>query len=77
MLAYSSVVVRWVIRGVMLQVPLLALEACVLARNSGVDLAQRGADIIREACRFSPELAAAAEVWRSIEFNYKAVDTVD
>ena len=55
----------------------VALEACVLARNSGVDLAQRGADIIREACRFSPELAAAAEVWRSIEFNYKAVDTVD
>ena len=46
-----------------------ALEACVLARNSGVEeqLAQRGA--VREACRFSPELAAAAEVWRSIEFN--------
>lgn len=55
----------------------VALEACILARNSGVDLAVRGADIIREACRFSPELAAAAEVWRSIEFNYKAVDTVD
>ena len=37
-----------------------------VARNSGVylvDLAQRGADIIREACRFSPELA------RSLAFN--------
>ena len=55
----------------------VALEACVLARNSGVELSKRGADIIREACRFSPELAAAAEVWQSIEFNYEAVDTVD
>lgn len=27
----------------------VALEACVLARNSGVRLAQRGAEIIREA----------------------------
>jgi hypothetical protein len=40
----------------------VALEACVLARNSGVKLAQRGAEIIREACQFSPELAAAADV---------------
>jgi hypothetical protein len=32
------------------------------ARNSGVKLAQRGAEIIREACQFSPELAAAADV---------------
>lgn len=30
-----------------------ALEACILARNSGVDLAQRGSEIIREACQFS------------------------
>ena len=55
----------------------VALEACVLARNSGVELAQLGSDIIREACRFSPELSAAAEVWKAIEFNYKAVDTVE
>ena len=27
----------------------VALEACVLARNSGVELSKRGADIIREA----------------------------
>ncbi len=40
----------------------VALEACVLARNSGVKLAQRGAEIIREACQFSPELAGAADV---------------
>ncbi len=54
----------------------VALEACVLARNSGVKLAQRGAEIIREACQFSPELAAAAEVWQEITFEYQAVDTV-
>lgn len=54
----------------------VALEACVLARNSGVKLAQRGAEIIREACQFSPELAAAAEVWQEITFEYDAVDTV-
>ena len=44
----------------------VALEACVLARNSGVDLAQRGADIIREACRFSPELELATETAKYI-----------
>ncbi len=54
----------------------VALEACILARNSGVKLAQRGAEIIREACQFSPELAAAAEVWQEITFEYQAVDTV-
>ena len=32
-------------------------------------LAQRGAEIIREACQFSTELAAAT-------FEYEAVDTV-
>ncbi len=32
----------------------VALEACVLARNSGVDLARRGAEIIREAASSAP-----------------------
>ena len=54
----------------------VALEACVLARNCGNDLSRDGANIIREATQFSPELAAAADVWQSIEFNYKAVDTI-
>jgi ribulose-bisphosphate carboxylase large chain len=49
----------------------VALEACVLARNCGNDLSRDGANI-----NFSPELAAAADVWQSIEFNYKAVDTI-
>ena len=54
----------------------VALEACILARNSGVDLARRGAEIIREAAQFSPELSAAADVWQEIEFNFEAVDTI-
>ena len=48
----------------------------MLARNCGNDLSRDGANIIREATQFSPELAAAADVWQSIEFNYKAVDTI-
>ena len=54
----------------------VALEACVLARNCGNDLSRDGANIIREATQFSPELAAAADFRASIEFNYKAVDTI-
>jgi len=55
----------------------VALEACVLARNSGVKLAQRGAEIIREACQFSPELAAAAEVWQEITFAGPFTNTAE
>ena len=44
--------------------------------DSGVKLSQRGAEIIREACQFSPELAAAADVWQEITFEYDAVDTI-
>ncbi|KAK8962009.1 hypothetical protein KSP40_PGU012288 [Platanthera guangdongensis] len=36
----------------------VALEACVQARNEGRDLAREGNDIIREASKRSPELAA-------------------
>nr|ATL61296.1 ribulose-1,5-bisphosphate carboxylase/oxygenase large subunit [Rubia horrida] len=55
----------------------VALEACVKARNEGRDLAVDGGDIIREACKWSPELAAACEVWKEITFNFAAVDTLD
>jgi ribulose-bisphosphate carboxylase large chain len=44
----------------------VALEACVQARNEGRDLAVEGNEIIREACKWSPELAAACEVWKEI-----------
>ncbi|XP_065032387.1 acetyl-coenzyme A carboxylase carboxyl transferase subunit beta, chloroplastic-like [Musa acuminata AAA Group] len=39
----------------------VALEACVQARNEGRDLAREGNEIIREASKWSPELAAACE----------------
>uniref|UniRef100_A0A2Z4HG48 Ribulose bisphosphate carboxylase large chain n=2 Tax=Cyanophora TaxID=2761 RepID=A0A2Z4HG48_9EUKA len=54
----------------------VALEACVQARNEGRNLAREGNDIIRDAARFSPELAAACEVWKEIKFEFETVDTI-
>merc|ERR1719324_2176238 len=54
----------------------VALEACVQARNEGRDLAREGGDIIREACKFSPELASACEVWKEIKFEFETIDTL-
>ncbi|KAG5575074.1 hypothetical protein H5410_055208 [Solanum commersonii] len=55
----------------------VALEACVKARNEGRDLAREGNEIIREACKWSPELASACEVWKEIVFGFAAVDILD
>ncbi|XP_071905716.1 ribulose bisphosphate carboxylase large chain-like [Coffea arabica] len=55
----------------------VALEACVKARNEGRDLAAKGNEIIREASKWSPELAAACEVWKEIRFNFEAMDKLD
>ncbi|KAL4269914.1 hypothetical protein AHAS_AhasUnG0138300 [Arachis hypogaea] len=49
----------------------VALEACVQARNEGRDLAREGNEIIREASKWSPELAAACEVWKAIKFEFQ------
>ncbi|KAL2897080.1 Ribulose bisphosphate carboxylase large chain, partial [Bienertia sinuspersici] len=54
----------------------VALEACVQARNEGRDLASEGNTIIREAAKWSPELAAAFEVCEEIKFEFPAMDTV-
>ncbi|KAB1219093.1 Ribulose bisphosphate carboxylase large chain [Morella rubra] len=54
----------------------VALEACVQARNEGRDLAREGNEIIREASKWSPELAAACEVWKEIKFEFPAMDTL-
>nr|YP_009862972.1 ribulose-1,5-bisphosphate carboxylase/oxygenase large subunit [Anthoceros punctatus]YP_009863062.1 ribulose-1,5-bisphosphate carboxylase/oxygenase large subunit [Anthoceros agrestis]QKD76428.1 ribulose-1,5-bisphosphate carboxylase/oxygenase large subunit [Anthoceros punctatus]QKD76518.1 ribulose-1,5-bisphosphate carboxylase/oxygenase large subunit [Anthoceros agrestis] len=54
----------------------VALEACVQARNEGRDLACEGNDIIREASKWSPELAAACEVWKEIKFVFETIDTL-
>ncbi|CAI0404385.1 unnamed protein product, partial [Linum tenue] len=51
----------------------VALEACVQARNEGRDLAQEGNSILRQASKWSPELAAACEVWKEIRFDLKPV----
>ncbi|KAI3816538.1 hypothetical protein L1987_16239 [Smallanthus sonchifolius] len=48
----------------------VALEACVQARNVGRDLATEGNEIIREATKWNPELAAACEVWKEIKFEF-------
>ncbi|KAJ3667792.1 hypothetical protein LUZ61_023047 [Rhynchospora tenuis] len=55
----------------------VALEACVQARNEGRDLAREGNEIIRAAAKWSPELAAACEVWKAIKFEFEPVDKLD
>jgi len=52
----------------------VALEACVQARNEGRDLAREGGDVLRAATKWSPELAAACEVWKEIKFEFDTVD---
>ncbi|CAN1301527.1 Ribulose bisphosphate carboxylase large chain [Linum perenne] len=47
-----------------------------VARNEGRDIAREGNEIICEASKWSPELAAACEVWKEIQFEYEAVDTL-
>jgi ribulose-bisphosphate carboxylase large chain len=54
----------------------VALEACTQARNEGRDLAREGGDVIRAACKWSPELASACEVWKEIKFEFDTVDTL-
>ena len=54
----------------------VALEACTQARNEGRDLAREGGDVIRAACKWSPELAAACEVWKEIKFEFETIDTL-
>ena len=53
-----------------------ALEACVQARNEGRDLMREGGDIIREACKWSPELTVACDLWKEIKFEFEAQDTI-
>jgi len=51
----------------------VALEACK-ARNEGQ--AREGNDVIREAAKWSPELAVACELWKEIKFEFQAMDTI-
>ncbi|KAF3657043.1 Ribulose bisphosphate carboxylase large chain [Capsicum annuum] len=55
----------------------VALEAYVKARNEGHDLSREGNDIIREASKWSLELAADCDVWKEIVFNFVVMDVLD
>jgi ribulose-bisphosphate carboxylase large chain len=37
---------------------------------------REGGDVIRAACKWSPELAAACEVWKEIKFEFDTMDTL-
>lgn len=55
----------------------VAVEAMVQARNEGRDYLGEDKQILAEAAKHSPELRAAIDVWKDIEFNYTSTDTVD
>jgi ribulose-bisphosphate carboxylase large chain len=55
----------------------VALEAMVLARNEGRDIANEGPEILRAAARWCKPLQAALDTWGDITFNYQSTDTSD
>ena len=55
----------------------VALEAMILARNEGRDLAAEGPAILIEAARSCKPLAAALDVWKDVTFDYASTDTSD
>jgi ribulose-bisphosphate carboxylase large chain len=55
----------------------VALEAMVLARNEGRNIAVEGPEILRAAAKWCKPLEAALDVWGDITFNYTSTDTSD
>ena len=55
----------------------VALEACVEARNRGVELEKNGKEILTKAAQSSPELKIAMETWKEIKFEFDTVDKLD
>ncbi len=55
----------------------VALEAMVLARNEGRDIANEGPEILRDAAKWCRPLAAALETWGDVTFQYTSTDTSD
>jgi len=55
----------------------VALEACVEARNRGVELEKQGKEILVNAAKSSPELKIAMETWKEIKFEFDTVDKLD
>jgi ribulose-bisphosphate carboxylase large chain len=55
----------------------VAVEAMILARNEGREVAAEGPEILVRAARGCPELAAALEVWSDVTFEFESTDTPD
>jgi ribulose-bisphosphate carboxylase large chain len=55
----------------------VAVEACVQARNDGVEIEKNGREVLAKAARHSPELAIAMETWKEIKFEFDTVDKLD
>ncbi len=55
----------------------VALEAMILARNEGRDIANEGPEILRDAAKWCKPLEAALDTWGNITFNYTSTDTSD
>ncbi len=55
----------------------VALEAIVLARNEGRDIATEGPEILARAALDCRPLQAALDTWRDVSFNYQSTDTSD
>ncbi len=55
----------------------VALEACVEARNRGVELEREGKEVLTNAAKHSPELRVAMETWKEIKFEFETVDKLD
>jgi len=55
----------------------VALEAMVLARNEGRDIAREGPAILREAAKGCRPLAGALDTWGEVTFDYTSTDTPD
>jgi ribulose-bisphosphate carboxylase large chain len=54
----------------------IATEVMIQARNEGRSLAREGNDVLRQAGKWSPELAAACDLWKEIKFEFDTVDTL-
>src|SRR5216684_3639661 len=55
----------------------VALEAMVLARNEGRDIAKEGPAILQTAAKNCLPLRQALEIWKDVTFDYASTDTPD
>jgi ribulose-bisphosphate carboxylase large chain len=55
----------------------VALEAMVLARNEGRDLAAEGPQILEAAAKHCLPLKQALDTWKDVTFDYASTDTPD